>query len=762
MIGQKEQYTLVVKTPKQLHWAFEQLRAASQFAFDIETTHATKNSDIYPIPGSRAKVLGVAFAWDSHRAVYIPVWKNDLGEQFFKDPVTHNLVVSNLKRILENDVPKIAQNGKFDCVNLFRDLGINVNNFCFDTMIAHWVLDENGEHENWAGMFVGVGHGLDKMATAYLKEDASCAKQYDVLKLEVEARDPKFHRYQTVPVDILGTYACSDALDTYKLFLLLQQRLADSGQLDFFYDHEMRKTSLLIRAEIEGLHMVPGKPQELSEYFDQQMIRIRAEIEADLGFDFDPAHADDTGQVLFQHLKLEPVGDKGKGGKFSTKKSVLEKLAVDSPIVKKIIEYRNVSRSKTNYTEAVHRYTDPYTNRFLMNYKQHGTDTGRLSAAIIQSMPSDAKGGKLVKSMFNAGEGNLFIFCDFSQIELRVMAELSRDPAMVQAFLDGEDIHTATAKRMLSVTDEWIKDPANAVEFKEKRRQAKTINFGILFGEGAPKLGDSLGITKEAAQDLIASYFKAYPGVERKIAEIYRLADEKHEVHNPFGRVRHLDDMEELTKHQVFPRYDQMTITPAEKDLAWGESRTGRIPPAPECFKGKAGKMGPPTISKHLKLNLESAIMRRVPFKREALLSALSTHPKSFIWSRCQECPYVAPCYWDGERSRRRAKIARNHRQAFSSYIQGTAVDMCMNSMVRIQERIEREQIPANTVTGLATQVLQVHDEIGVVVAAEHAEYMSKVIQEEMERWPNESWPDFKVPIVADPSPPCFSWSDKK
>ena len=784
MLGNKERLCLVAKTPKQLHWVFQQLNAASEFSFDIETTHATAHDTEYHIPRTHAKILGIAFSWAENKAAYIPVFKNGTGETFFRDPITHQLVVSNLKRILEKKgVVKVAHNGKFDLTYIWMCLGIFVEDFEFDTMIAHWVINENGERENWAGVRYGVGHALDKVAIEYLGDDAACASEYNQLQREVESRDPKFKRYETVPVDIVGSYACADAIDTYKIYKIEDRILYERGQSDFFLNHEMAKSYVLTLAEIEGIPIKPERIEEMNKVYDQQLRDMRAELCQLTGFDFDPAHAANTEFVLFEHLKLAPIGEKGKSGHYSTKKNILEKLAHDHIahgdneckcpneilIPGKIIEYRNVSRMKTNYSEAVHKYIDYKTKRFHVSYKQHGTDTGRLSAPIIQSMPSEKKGGKVVKSMFWAGSGpnvneeNVFVFADFSQIELRVMAELSRDPNMVAAFQRGEDIHTATAKKMLGVTDEWIKDPKNAASFAEVRRRAKTINFGILFGEGPKKLSEDLGITVEEAKALVASYFKAYPEVETCINRIYKEAETTGIVRNPFGRIRHLDDIRELVRIEM-PRYIQLNLLPKERDAFFGDSKLlgGKAPP---CFKGEREDIGvfPPTLTGHLKYDLADNIKRGKPPSIDEMRGRLVGSQYRHIFSKCLSCPYMAPCAWESERNRRRAKLQRNRRQSFSSYIQGTAVDMCMNSMIRIQGRIAREKIPAfGTRNGLAVQVLQVHDEIGCIVAKTHAEYMSKVIKEEMERWPNESWPDFIVPIKADPSPPVESWGDQK
>jgi DNA polymerase I len=778
MLGNREKLRLVAKTPKQLHWVFQQLQAASEFSFDIETTHATKNDTEYHIPRTKAKILGVAFSWAENRAAYIPVYKNGSGDQFFRDPITHQIVISNLKRILEKKgVKKIAHNGKFDCMYLYMNLGIVVEDFEFDTMIAHWVINENGERENWAGVRYGTGHALDKVALEYLNQDAACASEYDLLRREVESRDPKYHRYETVPVDIVGSYACADAIDTFKIYKIEDQILFERDQLDFFLNHEMAKTYLLTMAEIEGIPIKPERIEEMNKVYEQQLRELRSELAQITGFDFDPAHPENTEFVLFKHLNLDPIGDKGKSGHYSTKKFVLERLAGphiahgDAPctcdmsvlIPAKIIEYRNISRMKTNYSEAVHKYIDYDTKRFHMSYKQHGTDTGRLSAPIIQSMPSDKKGGKVIKSMFWAGAGNVLLFNDFSQIELRVMAEMSGDANMIAAFKAGEDIHTATAKRMLGVTDEWIKDPKNKAEFTEKRRQAKTINFGILFGEGAKKLGESLGLTVEEAKALIASYFKTYPGVEECLNRVHREAEKTGIIRNPFGRIRHLDDIKELIRFEM-PRYIQLSLSPNERNANFGDSKLlgGKAPP---CFKGEREDTGifPPTLTGHLKIDVGECSKRGRPPSVDEIRGRLAGSPHRHNFSKCVACPYLAPCAWDSERDRRRAKLQRNRRQAFSSFIQGTAVDMCMNSMIRIQARIVKEKIPAfGTRTGLAVQLLQVHDEIGVLCAKSHADVMSKIMQEEMERWPNESWPVFNTPIKADPSPAVESWGDQK
>lgn len=773
MLGQREKLRLVCMTPKHLNYVFQELERAKEFAFDIETTHATSNALDYHKPPTEAKILGISFSWAANRSAYIPVWRDDDGDPFFRDPVIHNMLLARIRKILtKKGVRKIAQNGKFDCVYITFNLGIEVVDFEWDTLIAQWVIDENGEHDNWAGVHGGVGYGLEKLANHYLGEDASCAQEYDLLQQEVRARDPKFQRYQCVPVEILGTYGASDALDTYKIYLKQKDIILARGQMDFFLNHEMGKTHLLTQAELEGLPIYTEKIEDVVRYLDEEMDKVKVKLVDLVGFDFDPAHASNTAYVLFDTLKLPPLGGKGKAGEWSTKKAVLEKLAKldlkgdghpkEIMVPRMIIQYRNLSRTKTNYAEAMHKYIDHKKKIFHMSYKQFGTDTGRASAAIIQSMPSEAKGGKIIKSLFWAGPDNVFVFCDFSQIELRVMAELSGDPAMIDAFMRGEDIHTAAAKRILGVTDEWIKDPSNKAQFTEIRRRAKTINFGILFGEGAKKLGESLGLTIEEAYALIASYFKAFPGVESKIAETHRLAEETGIVRNMFGRIRHLEDIMHLSSIKM-AHYRDLNLTQDERNLFFGRSENSRERPA--CFRGvrdAADFPFPPTISAHLKMDLEEMVSRKRPPAPEVVRARLVQSHHSHNFMDCLRCPWLVGCAWEHEQSRRRMMLQRMRRQAFSSEIQGTAVDMNFFSARRIRERIIKEKIPAyGTRNGLAVISLQVHDELGVRVAKEAAPYMSQVIKEEMERWPNEEFPDWKTPIVADPAEPSACWGDQ-
>ncbi len=790
MLGASEKYALVVKTPKQLAWVFGELDKATEFAYDIETTHATANETEYHIPAVEAKILGISFSWAVNRAAYIPLFKDGLGTPYFKDPVTHNLVVSKLKKILEKrGVKKIGQNFKFDNTYLYYNLRIEVQDSEFDTMVAHWIIDENGEHENWAGVRIGTNHGLEKISTQLLGSDASCGIEYDRLQEEVAFRDPKFKRYETVPIDIVGRYACLDAIDTYKVYLRESKMIEAAGQSDFFLNHEMAKTYLLTKAEIEGLPIYTDKIPEVIAYLDVKMLEIREQLKTDIGFDFDPAHTENTAHVLFETLKLDPIGGKGKTGQFATNKKVLEKLArvddknpeqpLEVRVPRQIIAYRNLSRMKTNYAEAVYRYIDHKKKIFHMSYRQIGTDTGRLSAAIIQSMPSEKKGGKIVKGLFWAGDGNVLVFNDLSQIELRVMAELSGDESMITAFERGEDIHTATAKRLLGVTDEWIKDPANKAEFAEVRRRAKTINFGVLFGEGPAKISEDLNfeaqiikeyesqgktITKEMARKagidrakgLIESYFEAFPGVKALIDRVHREAELTGQVRNMFGRVRHLDDIVHLAAINM-PRYKDMMLTQEQQNLYYG--RQAGVEKPPSCYLGHEEEVFPPTLSGHLGFDMESTVAGRKPPTTEAVRARLVASSHGRVFSRCVTCPYLGPCSWEGEQSRRRMKLQRMRRQAFSSLIQSTAVDMDMYSWRNIDMRIRQEKIPCHgTSNGLALIVLQVHDELGGRVAASHGEYLAQVMQEELERWPNEDFPNWRTPIKADASPPVVSW----
>lgn len=791
ILGVRERNYIIADTPKKLHYCFNQLRNAKKVAFDIETSHAIKKADKYHIHPTQAKVLGIAFCWDDYKACYIPIYLNDTGETYFQDPHTFQMVVKEIKKILENpDIFKIAHNGKFDCVYLKRCLQIDVKGFEFDTMIAHYLINENGMAKTWSGLTAGCSHGLDIMAKEYLGEDAVSAKEYGNLVNEVSLRDPHFHRYQTVPVPILGKYACGDTDDTWMLHKIMEKKLQEEDLLNFFYNFEMLKTRLLIMAELEGIPTNIDEAVRLSGYFEEEMSVIRTTLREITNIDFDPAHPGDTKEVLFKVLGLKPE-KMGKSGQASTDNSVIEQLlfktkaslrditqnidldatstddlkawreslsttnkhkATQFLVLTLTRRYRNLFRNKANYAGAIHKYYDSRRKVFAMDYRAHITATGRLSSPIIQSMPSSAKGGKLVRGMFNAGQGNKFVFVDFSQMELRVMAEISGDKNMIDAFKKGEDIHTATAKKMLNVDDEWIK--THPVEWKDIRRKAKTINFGILFGEGAKKLGASLQIEKEEAEDLIEKYLSVYPDVKACIERVHNETGKTGIVRLPLGRVRHLPDIIDLQLQ--LPKFDR--IFPSLRGvLADGDAN------APSCYKGQSMVYQTPLMSGHLGLRDELLIHlnKKVPFSAKTLQDRIVYSPHKYKYPKCVNCPYIVPCVWEAERVKRRLMLYRNQRQAFSSLIQGTAVDMCFDSMFRIQDRIVTEKIPANTQSGLAVQVLQVHDEIGVVVREDYADYMAKVMQEEMERWPNDRWPNFTVPIVADPEKPMFSWGDK-
>jgi len=474
------------------------LRDAPMFALDLETT------SLNPF---NAEIVGFSFSFREHEAFYVPV-----GHSYPGAPVqlSREETLRELAPLLTDpDRAKIGQNIKYD-YQVLRYCGVVMEGLSFDTMMASYLLNP-----------ARSGHGLDSLAVEYLDHKM-------ISYGEVAGRGKEQVCFSSVPVEKAAVYSCEDSDATFLLYGIFSGRLAESGMERLFSTLEMPLVRILADMEFEGVKLDAPLLRELSEGFSGQLEALERDIFAMAGCEFNINSPKQLGEVLFERLHL-PTGKKTKTG-WSTDMEVLTRLAGDHEIASFILQYRSISKLKSTYTDSLPRLVDPVTGRVHTSYNQAVTNTGRLSSSEpnLQNIPIRTEEGRKIRRAFIAEEGSLLLSADYSQIELRVLAHLSGDPVFCEAFSRGEDIHTRTASEVF--------DLMPALVTPEMRRQAKTINFGVIYGQGAFSLAKELGVSTKVARQFIDSYFERHSGARAFLDSCVRSAEKDGFVTTILGR----------------------------------------------------------------------------------------------------------------------------------------------------------------------------------------------------------------------------------
>lgn len=474
----------LVDTPELFSEFLGKLRAQPWFSLDTETT------DVRPC---WAEIVGLSFAWDPQNAYYLPL-RAPQGEAALDPGAT----LSALKPILEDPrVGKVGQNLKYDRVVL-RTAGVDVRGTAFDTVVASYLLDAGSR-----------SHSLDELARRYLGHET-----IKIAELIGSGRDQK--RMDEVSTRRVADYSGEDALLPVLLRPILERHLEESELAGLFHNLEIPLVDVLVELESNGVKIAPERLGGLSERFGARMEAAEAEIESLAGHPLNTGSPKQLREVLFDELKL-PVVKKTKTGP-STDHDVLEELAPLHPLPARIVEYRQYAKLKSTYVDALPTMICPRTGRVHASFHQDVTATGRLSSSDpnLQNIPVRTEEGREIRSAFVPGEaGWLLLAADYSQIELRVLAHYSGDARLVEAFANDEDIHARVASQIAGV-------PLAEVT-PSMRRQAKTVNFGVIYGQSPFGLARQLGIEQEAAAQFIQAYFAEYPGIEGFLAGV--LAD---------------------------------------------------------------------------------------------------------------------------------------------------------------------------------------------------------------------------------------------
>jgi DNA polymerase-1 len=493
----------IVRTTQQLEHVLRAIRAAKTFCFDTETT------SLDPLA---AELVGVSLAVEEGRAWYIPVGhrSDDAAPQ-----LPHEEVLTALRSLLEDQsLSSIGQNTKYDMMVLAK-YGLWPRNLAGDTMLASYLLNPTRRHN------------LIDLAWDQL--------QYRMVTYE-EVTDNGKKNFADVSVAEAARYSGEDADITLRLAHRLFPQVQEEGMGKLFTDVEVPLAAVLARMELTGIRVDLALLSELSQEFGKQRRALEKEIYALAGEEFNIGSPQQLQTILFDKLGL-PRGKKTKTGS-STDSSVLEALAEQYPLPAKILAYRGFTKLQSTYVDALPKLIHPKTGRIHTSFNQTVTATGRLSSSNpnLQNIPVRTEEGRRIRTAFVPEPGWVLLSADYSQIELRLLAHLSQDPVLIESFQQGQDVHARTASELFGVS-------LNAVSAAQ-RRQAKTINFGIIYGMGALRLGRSLGIPLKTAQEYIEQYFKRYAGIKAYMDGVLLEARKCGYVTTLLGRRRYVPDLQ--------------------------------------------------------------------------------------------------------------------------------------------------------------------------------------------------------------------------
>ena len=567
-----------------------QLFVQKSVCFDTETT----GLDMFT-----SDLVGLSFCFVEGEAYYVTLPENKAEAKE---------VLHEFKAFFDNDrIEKIGQNIKFDLLMLLQ-YGIELKGKLFDTMIAHYLIQPE------------LRHGMDYLAEIYLN--------YRTIHFEdlVGSKGKNQADIRTVDIKKLCDYAAEDADVTFRLKQILEKELKENALENLFYEIEMPLMQVLATMEHTGVRIDSEALRQSSVILTDEMLKLEKEIHEIAGYEFNVSSPMQVGEILFDRLKLDDKAKKTKTGQYSTSEDILEKLQSKHPIIGKILDYRGLKKLLSTYIDALPQLISPVTGKVHTSYNQTVAATGRLSSTNpnLQNIPIRDAQGKEIRKAFIPDADSLFFSADYSQIELRIMAHLSSDANMLEAFNSGHDIHTATAAKIYKIPLEEVTS--------DMRRKAKTANFGIIYGISVFGLSDRLSIPRAEAKELIDGYFVTYPEVKKYMDASIQRAKEMGYVETLLGRKRFLPD-----------------------------------------------------------INSQNSIVRGFA-----------------------------------------------ERNAINAPIQGTAADIIKIAMVRIQKRLEQENLQAK-------MTMQVHDELNFTVPKNELEALQKAVIEEMENAIK-----LQVPLIAD------------
>ena len=491
----------LVENEAEIRQLVQKLLTSEILSIDTETTSTEP---------MEAELVGASFSDAENRAWYVPI------------PADRNqalATVNLLRPLYENEHSlKVGQNIKYDMIVL-KNYGIHVAGPLFDTMLAHYVIQPE------------LRHNMDYLAEIYL--------HYRTIHIDqlIGAKGKGQKSMRDLPPAEVYRYACEDADVTLKLKNVLAEEMEKQHCAQLFYDIEMPLVPVLVNMETNGVRIDTEALQQTSREFGTRLKEIEEDIYRLAGETFNIASPKQVGEVLFDHLKIADKPKKTKTGQYVTSEEVLESLRTKHPVVGRILEHRGLKKLLGTYVDALPQLINPHTGRIHTSFNQAVTATGRLSSSNpnLQNIPVRDDDGKEIRKAFIPDDGCEFFSADYSQIELRIMAHLSGDPHMIEAFRSGNDIHAATAAKIYKINiDEVTPD---------MRRKAKTANFGIIYGISTFGLAERMGVSRQEAKELIDGYFATYPQVKAYMDRSIEVARSQGYVETIFHRKRFLPDI---------------------------------------------------------------------------------------------------------------------------------------------------------------------------------------------------------------------------
>ncbi len=493
---------ILCDTPDSISNLISVLNSYQEYCFDSETT------DLNTL---NAEVVGMSFAVEEKEAFYVPV--SDDKEEAQK--------LINLFKPLFEDKTKtlIGQNIKYD-LQVLKNYGVDINNKLWDTMIAHFLFMPE------------MRHGMNILAETYL--------DYSPISIEelIGKKGKDQISMRSVPLDIIKDYAAEDADITLKLKHVFEPLIKESGTEQLFHEVELPLIEALAGMEREGINVDVAGLNEFSAQLQDDITKVDAEIQALAGTKFNISSPKQVGEILFDYLKIIEKPKKTKTGQYATGEDILSKLEGKHPIVAKILDYRELVKLKSTYVDTLPLLVNPKTNRIHTNFNQVVAVTGRLSSdnPNLQNIPIRTERGRQIRKAFiPRNDDYVLLSADYSQIELRVVASISGDTNMCEAFNLGKDIHTATAAKVYGIEESEVT--------KEMRYKAKSVNFGIIYGQGAFGLAENLNIPRAEAKQLIDNYFAQYGSIKTYMDNEINFAKEHGYVQTLLGRKRWLKDI---------------------------------------------------------------------------------------------------------------------------------------------------------------------------------------------------------------------------
>ena len=492
----KPDYKLIQTREQHLNF-IKELSSKDAVAFDTETTS---------LEIDKAKLLGISFSFSKNTAFYCDLSKEET-------------LIDLYKEFFHSKTIKIAHNLKYDYGILFK-YGIQINEFCFDTMIAHYLIDPEKRHN------------LDQLSRTILN--------YDPIPIEslIGSKTKPTKKMEEVEIDVLKNYAAEDADLTFQLYQNLSKELKNLDLEDLFYNIEIPLMKVLYDMERQGIKINTASLSNFSKELNISLTNLKQSIFQLSEAEFNIDSPKQLGEVIFGKLNLDEKAKKTKTGQYKTDEATLNKLNGVHPIISDILNYRTRKKLLSTYVDALPKLISPVTNKIHTNYMQAVTSTGRLSSnkPNLQNIPIRTELGKEIRKAFCSSDSNHLLLCaDYSQIELRIIAGLSKDESMINAFTIGRDIHAETASKIFHVNLEDVS--------QEMRSKAKMVNFGIIYGISAFGLSQRLGVKRTEAKEIIDNYFLEFPKIKEYMDSTISYAKEKGYVETIFKRKRFLPNI---------------------------------------------------------------------------------------------------------------------------------------------------------------------------------------------------------------------------